>query len=110
MNRISTSRAQRRAWRAFAPRDGRRIDAQLRAGSPPVCPCCDGLLESRPGTRLTVHLPLDATGYDLDCRGCRRFWCVVRHTARSLRLLRMRRLAAAVRAVEVPEPLAPMAG
>jgi hypothetical protein len=44
-------------------------------------------------------LPLDARGYDLDCRECRRFFCVVRHTARSLRLVRMRRLVAAVRAV-----------
>lgn len=51
---------------------------------------------------MARRLPLDATGYDLDCRDCRRFWCIVRHTARSLRLIRMRRLVAAIRAVEHP--------
>lgn len=114
---ISTPRAPRRTWRAFSPREGQRIDGQLRAGHAPHCPCCDGLLESRAETRLSARLPLDATGFDLDCRDCRRFWCVVRHTARSLRLMRMRRLVAAVRAVEVEgarsreaaESLTPMA-
>lgn len=43
-------------------------------------------------------LVLDAVGYDLECRGCRRYRPVIEHTERSLRLLRMRRLAAAVRA------------
>lgn len=57
------------------------------------------MLEARPGTRLTRNLPLDASGRDLDCRDCRRFWCLVRHTARSLQLIRMRRLVAAIRAV-----------
>lgn len=65
----------------------------------PACPCCRAALEARPGTRLRRSLPLDATGYDLECRACRRFRLVVHHTERSLRLLRMRRLAAAVRAV-----------
>lgn len=58
------------------------------------------MLEARPDTRFRRCLVLDATGYDLDCRGCRRFWCVVQHTPRSLRLIRMRRLVAAVRAAD----------
>jgi hypothetical protein len=58
------------------------------------------VLEARPDTRFRRCLVLDATGYDLDCRGCRRFWCVVQHTPRSLRLIRMRRLVAAVRAAD----------
>jgi len=85
----------------YPSRDGHEIDLQLRAGGSPCrCPRCGEVLEARPGTRLARSLPLDATGYDLDCRACRRFWCVVRHTPRSLRLLRMRRLVAAIRAVD----------
>lgn len=49
------------------------------------------------------YLVLDAKGFDLDCRECRRFWAVIQHTPRSVRLLRMRRLVAAVRAVR-PAP------
>jgi hypothetical protein len=89
-------------WRAFERRHGRWIEAQLRRGEPPCCPLCGALLEARPTTRFAHCLVLDAKGYDLDCRECRRFWCVVRHTPRSLRLLRMRRLAAAVRAAGAP--------
>lgn len=117
MNRINTTRAARRTWRAFSPREGRQIEQELRAGRAPRCPCCEEILESRAESRLSGKLPLDATGQDLDCRDCRRFWCIVRHTARSLQLVRMRRLVAAVRAVEVEsrrarsreEPLTPMA-
>ncbi|HEX2095631.1 MAG TPA: hypothetical protein VHG28_24755 [Longimicrobiaceae bacterium] len=94
----SDRRRARPMWRAFESRDRREIDHQLREERDPCCPCCGELLEAHPGTRLARYLPLDATGYDLECRGCRRFRCVVRHTARSLRLLRMRRLVAAVRA------------
>jgi hypothetical protein len=65
------------------------------------------VLEARPGTRLARQLVLDAFGYDLDCRTCRRFWAVIVHSERSLRLLRMRRLAAAVRAVRVERPALP---
>lgn len=78
------------------------IERQIRRGQTPHCPCCGEVLEARPETRLCRDLPLDATGYDLDCRGCRRFWCIVRHTQRSLRLLRMRRFAAALRATPGP--------
>lgn len=87
------------AWRGFEPRHARAVDGQLRDGRDPCCPCCGELLAARPATRVSRYLPLDATGYDLECRACRRFRPVVRHTVRSLRLVRMRRLAAAVRAV-----------
>lgn len=97
----SSVRRARFAWRSFEPREGREIDRQLREGREPCCPCCGELLEARPETRMARYLPLDATGFDLECRDCRRFRSVVRHTARSLRLVRMRRLAAAVRAVGV---------
>jgi len=103
MNRLASYRP-RLTWRVFSPRAGREIEGQIGVGRCPVCPCCGEVLEARPNTRLTRSLPLDATGYDLDCRDCRRFWCVVRHTPRSLRLVRMRRLVAAVRAVEVAPP------
>jgi len=96
---LPSPRRVRASWRSFELRDGREIDRQLRQGRDPACPCCGELLEARPGTRMTRYLPLDATGFDLECRDCRRFRCVVRHTFRSLRLVRMRRLAAAVRAV-----------
>jgi hypothetical protein len=94
----ASPRRARAAWRGFEVRDGREIDRQLREGRDPSCPCCGELLEARPETRMTRYLPLDATGFDLECRDCRRFRCVVRHTFRSLRLVRMRRLVAAVRA------------
>jgi hypothetical protein len=95
----SSARARFPAWRSFDRRDGREIQRALRAGGPIACPCCDGFLETRPSTRFRECLVLDARGFDLDCRACRRFWCVVRHTPRSLRLIRMRRLVAAVRVI-----------
>lgn len=95
------------AWRAFPARDGRAILLQLGDGEPPCCPWCRHVLEARPETRLASALVLDARGYDLDCRGCRRFLTVVRHTPRSLRLVRMRRLAAAVRAMGGAGPARP---
>jgi|GEM_PF-527088 len=96
---ISSGRGRIPAWRSFERRDGREIQRALRGGRPIACPCCDGVLEARPGTRYRECLVLDARGFDLDCRACRRFWCVVRHTPRSLRLIRMRRLVAAVRVI-----------
>ena len=101
MKRSAQSRPpHQRAWRVFAVRDGREIDIQLRLGRNPLCPCCDGVLEARQQSRLDRKLPLGARAYDLDCRGCRRFWSIVQHTERSIRLLRMRRFVAALRAVE----------
>jgi hypothetical protein len=92
-----------RAWRVFSARDGRRIDAGVRLGGTPVCPCCGAVLEARGVSRPAGRLPLGATAVDLDCRPCRRFWTVVRHTERSIRLVRMRRFVAALRAVN-PAP------
>lgn len=106
MNRIASRRSTRLTWRAFCARDGQKIEGHVFDGRVPCCPCCGEVLEARPESRLTRNLPLGATGYDLDCRACRRFWCVVRHTGRSLRLIRMRRFAAAVRAVQ-PAPSGP---
>lgn len=92
------SRRLRFMWRTFDGRNASRINQALNAGRHPCCPYCGDCLEARPQTRLARFLPLDARGYDLDCRGCRRFHSVVRHTVRSIRLIRMRRLVAAVRA------------
>jgi hypothetical protein len=92
----------RRAWRVFSTRDGRRIDSGVRLGATPVCPGCGAVLEARGGSRVDGRLPLGATAGDLDCRACRRFWTVVRHTERSIRLVRMRRFLAALRVVSVP--------
>jgi hypothetical protein len=103
MKRNETQKRPPRTWRVFTREAGAALERQVRAGVTPCCPCCGGLLEARPHTRFRDQLPLDARGFDLDCRGCRRFWCIVRHTQRSLRLLRMRRLAAAVRAVPLVE-------
>ena len=97
----TTTDAPRRTtlrWRTYDDRQSRRIDAQLRAGGHARCPGCGAALEARPGTRMARYLPLDASGYDLECRLCRRFRAMVRHTLRSLRLVRMRRFAAAVAA------------
>ena len=93
--------ANRRTWRVFSARDGRRIDYRVRMGETPLCPCCGAVLEARQQSRLNRKLPLDAVAVDLDCRGCRRFWSMVQHTERSLQLMRMRRFVAALRAVEV---------
>jgi hypothetical protein len=91
-------RNARRSWRVFSARLGREVEAQLAKRLTPRCPCCGDVLEAQPRSRLDRNLPLGARGYDLDCRDCRRFWIVVRHTPRSIRLLRMRRFIAAVRA------------
>jgi hypothetical protein len=102
MNRPEQLRRPALTWRMFARDGGFEIQCQLREGRMPRCPCCRHILEARPDSRLCKELPLGAIGYDLDCRGCRRFFCVVRHTYRSVRLLRMRRFVAAVRAVGHP--------
>jgi hypothetical protein len=94
----SSGRNRAYAWKSFDRRYGRHIEAELCGDGHPCCPYCGLCLEARPSTRCRGVLVLDATGFDLDCRACRRFWSVVRHTPRSLRLLRMRRFMAAVRA------------
>ncbi|MFO7259916.1 MAG: hypothetical protein DIU52_002090 [bacterium] len=85
------------AWRSFDRRDQRAIRARLAAGAPLRCPRCAGLLEARPTSRLLAVLPSGARGYDLDCRSCHQFLPLIEHTPQSLRLLRLRRLVAAVR-------------
>jgi hypothetical protein len=97
-----------RAWRSFGARDGREIERWIGMGEAPRCPGCGEVLEAQPTSRLARQIVLGARGFDLDCRDCRRFWCMVVHTPRSLRLMRMRRLAAAVRAVRMePTPESP---
>lgn len=90
-------RAQRRTWRSFGRREARVVRAQLATDRDARCPRCSTPLEARPSTRLKAVLPDGADGYDLDCRQCRQFFPRVRHTDRSLYLLRMQRLAAAIR-------------
>ncbi len=89
-------RSAPRTWRRFGRLDRERIEEQLATRGEARCPCCGSLLVERRSTRLAVVLPGGARGLDLDCRACRRFHARVRHTARSLYLLRIQRLAAAV--------------
>jgi len=90
------ARSAARTWRRFPRPDRLHIEAQLATLGEARCPACGGTLVERPNTRLAVILPGGARGLDLDCRGCRRFHARVRHTPRSLYLLRLQRLAAAV--------------
>ncbi len=85
-----------RTWRRFARRDRQSIEAQLASRGLARCPICGDPLVERSGTRLVAVLPTGVRGLDLDCRGCRRFHPRVQHTARSLYVLRLQRLAAAV--------------
>src|SRR5262245_21605501 len=89
----------RQTWRMYTARDGKKIERFTNRGLAPPCPCCGGALETEADALLTPLVILDATACDLVCRTCKRFWCLVRHTPRSMQLMRMRRLAAAVRAV-----------
>lgn len=79
--------------RPFDERAQSLVEAQVRAGQSPCCPGCGAALEERDAGPL----PLDAVGLGLECAPCRRVHVMVIHTERSLRLVRMRRLAAAVR-------------
>lgn len=85
-----------RTWARFGSRDRLAIEEQLTRGPDPTCPRCGAPLEAQPTTRLAAVLPGDVTGFDLDCRPCRQFYSRVFHSPNSLRLLRLRRLAAAV--------------
>lgn len=98
MTQDNALRSPRRSWRVFSARLGRDVQSQIARRLAPRCPCCGDVLEAQPRSRLDRKLPLGARGYDLDCRDCRRFWLVVEHTPRSIRLLRMKRFVAAVRA------------
>ncbi len=90
------ARPATRTWRRFGRPDRQQIEEQLATHGAARCPCCGGLLLERPNTRLAAILPGGARGLDLDCRTCRRFHARVQHTPRSLYLLRLQRLAAAV--------------
>jgi hypothetical protein len=105
MPRTAPRRRSRQTWRCFEPDLVRALEDRLERGEAATCPCCTEPLVVRPVSRFAAHLPLDATGYDLECRGCRRFVCRILHTPRSVRLLRMRRLVAAV-AAAAPRPKA----
>ncbi len=87
-----------RRWRSYSARAAREIDRALFRAGLPSCPGCGGTLRPRAASR-TEQLILDAVGYDLECGSCYRFRSIVVHTTRSLRLLRMRRLVAAVKSI-----------
>lgn len=72
------------------------IEDQIACGREPRCPRCGAVLEARPTTRLSILLPASIRGYDLDCRGCRKFHPRVTHTERSLHVVRLRHLAGVV--------------
>ncbi len=84
-------------WRRFDRPERLSIEAELAAVGTAHCPRCGYLLMAHAPTRLGASLPTAALGRDLDCRGCRRFHARVRHTPGSLYVVRLRRLAAAVR-------------
>jgi len=90
-------RLRSRTWSQFSPRDREAIEAQLLHGPGGHCPRCGAPLEVQPTTRLAAVLPGNVHGFDMDCRSCRQFHPHVLHTPRSLYLLRLRRLAAAIR-------------
>lgn len=89
-------RMRSRTWRQYTPRDRDAIEGQLARGTGCWCPRCGHRLAVRPTSRLTAVLPGEVGGYDLDCRSCRQFHPRIQHTGRSLYLLRLQRLAAAV--------------
>lgn len=97
MPRTTPSWTRPVVWRAFDARAAARIERQMKLGEAPRCPGCGHALAAGAGLR-GGEPPLDAVGYDLECARCRRHHPVILHTERSLRLARMRRLAAAVAA------------
>ena len=103
MARTSTPQTPDRPWRVFSDRDARKIERVLRDGGEPRCPRCEGEMLPESESRLCPSLILDARACDLTCPQCRRFLCIVKETQRSLQLIRMRRLAAAVSAAEPPK-------
>ncbi len=89
-------RSTTRTWRRFNRQERDHIEQQLARQLAALCPCCGAALVEQTTPRLAVVLPRGARGTDLECRGCRRFHARVRHTAHSLYVLRLQRLAAAV--------------
>lgn len=90
------TRSAVRTWRRFNRQDRDRIEAQLARYGCAHCPGCGASLVEQATTRLIAVLPRGARGYDLDCRGCRRFFSRIRHTPQSIYVVRLQRLAAAV--------------
>lgn len=88
-----------RTWTRFGWRDRSAIEAQIARGPGGWCPRCAQPLEARPTTRLAAILPGNVQGFDLDCRACHQFHPHLVHTPRSLYLLRLERLASAVRRI-----------
>jgi hypothetical protein len=88
-------------WNSFSDSEGARIDRSLQRGEPTCCPPCGEILERGPEERLSPCLVLDVITLSLRCVRCRKEWTSVRQANCSLALLRMRRLAAAVRAAGV---------
>jgi hypothetical protein len=85
-----------RTWRTFRGAARRAIESQHSEPAAAVrCPCCDGVLEARPGTRMAAVLK-GVRGFDLECRSCRLFYARLIRTPRSAYLSRIRRFAAAV--------------
>lgn len=89
-------RSASRTWRRFNRQDRDRIELELARSGSARCPCCGAALVEQGSTRLAAVLPSGAQGSDVECRGCRRFHARIRHTPRSLYVLRLQRLAAAV--------------
>ena len=85
-----------KAWRTFNRRDRDAVEALMEHGHDPKCPLCTEPLIMRETTRMAALLPADALGYDLECHACRRYHTRVQLTSRSLHVLRLNRLAAAV--------------
>ena len=85
-----------KAWRSFTRRDRDVIKAHMESGREPACPICQTSLVTRDVTRMAALLPPHALGYDLECHPCRRDHSRVQLTSRSLHVLRLNRLAAAV--------------
>lgn len=90
-------RRHARTWSQFGRADRLAIEAQLADGYTGHCPRCGSPLDARTTTRMAAVLPGNVAGVDLDCRACRLFHPRVAHTAHSIYLLRLHRLAAAVR-------------
>jgi hypothetical protein len=85
-----------KAWRTYTRRDRDTIEAQMEKGHDPRCPLCETTLAMRDSSRMAALLPPHALGYDLECHPCRRYHSRVQLTSRSLHVLRLNRLAAAV--------------
>ncbi len=74
-------------WRAFPVREGRTIESHLTRPDGSRCPRCGEILEARPGRRAVI----------LECRDCQRFHARSQQTPELLYVMRIQRLATAIR-------------